>query len=351
MKPEITIIMPVYRVEKYVARALESILRQSFGNFELIAIDDGSPDRSAEIVMRYALLDSRIQLIRQQNAGAPAARNRALKMAQGKYVYFMDSDDWAEPDMLKDMYELAEKHNLQEVVAGFYIDTYYDEERYVSAVVSQPDQIFTDKQEFRENAYKLFDSSLLYSPWNKLFLMDYLRENEIEFPLTFWDDLPFNLSVLRGVERLGVISNRYYHFIRARAESETARYRDNMYEKREEEHQWMLELYRDWGISDPATVEFLYRRYIERVIGCVENMAGPECRLSIAEKLRRIREMICAAEVRKALEVSEPRSTMMKVMLIPVRMKSALLTYIEGVFISKVRRSNMRIFALLKASR
>jgi len=351
MKPEITVIMPVYKVEKYVARALESMLHQTFENYEYIIVDDGSPDKSAEIVMRYALLDPRIRLIRQKNAGAPAARNRALQMAQGKYVYFMDSDDWAEPTMLEDMYHLAEKHALQEVVAGFYIDTYYDETRYVSACVSQPDQVFASQREFRENAYRLFDCNLLYTPWNKLFLTEYLREKKIEFPDTFWDDFPFNLHVVSEVERVGVIEKQYYHFIRARAESETQRYRGNMYEKREEEHSWMLRLYQKWQVDDAASMEFIYRRYIERVLGCVENMAGPDCELSLLKKLGRTREMIRSDEVARALKLSRPRSTMMKMMLIPVRMRSAALTYLEGAFISRVRRSNIRIFALLKASR
>ncbi len=351
MKPEISVIMPVYKVEKFVARALESMLKQTFQNYEYIIVDDGSPDKSAEVVMRYALLDPRIHLIRQKNAGAPAARNRALKMAQGKYVYFMDSDDWAEPTMLEDMYNLAEKHQLQEVIAGFYIDTYYDDTRYVSACVSQPDQIFASQREFRENAYRLFDCNLLYTPWNKLFLTEYLREKEIEFPDTFWDDFPFNLKVVREIERVGVIEKQYYHFIRARAESETARYRGNMYEKREEEHSWMLGLYQFWQVDDDNSMEFIYRRYIERVLGCVENMAGPDCELGFFEKLRRTREMIRADEVGRALKLSRPRSTMMKIMLIPVRMRFTLLTYLEGAVISKVRRSNTRIFALLKASR
>ena len=351
MKPEITVIMPVYKVEKYVARALDSMLKQTFENYEFIIVDDGSPDKSAEVVMRYALLDPRIHLIRQQNAGAPAARNRALRMAQGKYVYFMDSDDWVEPTMLEDMYNLAEENDLQVVVAGFYIDTYYDERRYVSACVSQPDQVFADQKEFRENAYRLFDCNLLYTPWNKLSRTDYLRENGIEFPDTFWDDFPFNLDLVRNVERIGVLEKRYYHFIRARAESETQRYRDNMYDKREEEHRWILELYQQWGQDDEASMEVLYRRYIERVLGCIENMANPDCTMGYFEKIRTISEMLRSPEVDKALRLSRPRSTMMKLMLIPVRMKCAPLAYLEGAFIARVRRSNTRIYALLKASR
>lgn len=117
--------MPVYKVEKYVGKAIESILSQTMSDFEFIIVDDGTPDRSGEICDEYAAKDSRIQVIHKENGGAPSARNRAIDIARGKYFYFMDSDDWAEPSMLEDMYRLAEEHGAQLVVTGYYIDTYY----------------------------------------------------------------------------------------------------------------------------------------------------------------------------------------------------------------------------------
>ena len=113
----------------------------------------------------------------------------------------------------------------------------------------------------------------------------------------------------------------------------------------------MLDLYEGWGQKDEASMEMIYRRYIERVLGCVENMANPDCTMGLLEKIAAIRKMICAPEVDKALGLSRPRSAMMKMMLLPVRMKSAWITYLEGAFIARVRRSNTRIYALLKASR
>ena len=113
----------------------------------------------------------------------------------------------------------------------------------------------------------------------------------------------------------------------------------------------MLELYAGWSQKDEDSMEMIYRRYIERVLGCVENMANPDCAMTLLEKIRSIREMIRVSEVEKALRLSKPRSVMMKIMLLPVRMRSAWLTYLEGAVISKVRRSNIRIYALLKASR
>ena len=140
---KISVIMPVYRVEEYVGKAIESILGQTFMDFEFLIVDDGTPDRSGEICDEYAKRDSRIQVIHKENGGAPSARNTAINLAQGKYVYFLDSDDWAEKTMLQDMYDMAEKYQAQLVVCGFYIDTYYGN-RHLSEKMSD-EEYFSSK--------------------------------------------------------------------------------------------------------------------------------------------------------------------------------------------------------------
>ena len=348
---KVSVIMPVYGVEKFVGKAIESIQAQTLPDFEFLIVDDGTRDRSGIICDEYAAKDPRLTVIHKENGGAPSARNAAMDIAKGKYYYFMDSDDWAEPTMLEDMVNLAEKTDAQLVVTGYYIDTYYSDTEYYSQTQAVPDAVYTDRQSFRENAHRLFDENLLYTPWNKLYSGAYLEENHNRFSDTFWDDFPFNLSVVRDIERVAVSSGKYYHFMRARAESETAKYRPDMYQKREEEHAWREELYRYWNVHDRNSREFIARRYIERVIGCIENVANPACTLSGKEKIAEIRRIITDKNVRDLLPVMQPRSRYMKLMLVPVRMKNATLTYWEGAFISLIRRKSVKSFAKLKANR
>ena len=159
---------------------------------------------------------------------------------------------------------------------------------------------------------------------------------------------PFNLSVVRDVERVGVTSKKYYHFIRQRAESETAKYRSDMYEKREEENEWMRELYEHWGIMTPEIEEFLSRRYIERIVGCVENVTNKNCTLPAGEKKVQIRKMINDPKARAAVSAAVPKSKYMKLMLIPIKMKSTALTYLEGKVISSVKSGNQSFSQSLK---
>ena len=266
-------------------------------------------------------------------------------------MYFMDSDDWTEPTMLEDMYNLAEENNSQLVVAGYYIDTYYsDTEKFVQEQVGE-DKVFGSQREFRENAHKLFDRNLLYTPWNKLYLSSYILDNKLYFPQTFWDDFPFNLSVVRDVERVVVTSKKYYHFIRKRAESETAKYRADMFDKREEEHSWMLDLYKHWDVDSPEIREFLARRYIERVIGCVENVTNRNCTLTPKEKKAQIKKMISSQSAREAVKTAKPNSKYMKLMLMPIKWNNTPLTYLEGKLISRVKSGNTKVLARLKANR
>lgn len=348
---KVSVIMPVYKVEGYIGRAIESIQKQTLSDWELFAVDDGTPDNSGKICDEYAEKDSRIIVIHKENGGAPSARNVAIEKAVGKYMYFMDSDDWVEETMLSDMVELAEKNESELVVAGYFIDTYYsDTEKFTQEQVYK-DIVYKSQEEFRRDSYRLFDLNLLYTPWNKLFLGDYIRKNKLLFPQTFWDDFPFNLSVVKDIKKVAVTSKKYYHFIRQRAESETAKYRSDMYEKREEENSWMKGLYEYWGIMSPEIQEFVSRRYIERIIGCIENVTNKNCTLSASEKKAEIRKMITSNEAVEACKTAKPNSKYMKIMLIPIKSGNVTLTYFEGCAISKVKSGNTKLFAKLKAGR
>ncbi|MBO5425447.1 MAG: glycosyltransferase family 2 protein [Lachnospiraceae bacterium] len=348
---KVSIIMPVYKVEEYVGKAIESIQAQTLTDWEFLIVDDGTPDKSGEICDAYAKDDKRITVIHKENGGAPSARNVAIDIAKGEYIYFMDSDDWAEPTMLEDMYNLAVRDNAQLVVSGFYIDTYYGKGKYITDEYYVDETVFPNRESFRKNAYKLFDKNQLYSPWNKLFEAKYIMDNNLRFPTTFWDDFPFVLDVIKDIERVTVTSKCYYHFLRARTESETAAYRPGMYEKREEEHGWMMELYKGWHVGDSASIDMIARRYLDRFIGCIENVTNPKCELTKKEKKAEIGRMLQNPRLDKMLEKAKTRSLYMKIMLLPIRWKNVTLTYMEAKFITFVKNRNTKLFTKLKVGR
>ena len=116
--PEISVIVPVYKVEEYLPQCVDSILVQTFTNFELLLVDDGSPDRCGEICEEYAGKDTRIRVFHQQNSGVSAARNIGLQHAKGTYIVFVDSDDWVSTDYLLHLYKSLPDTGIGLVMGG-----------------------------------------------------------------------------------------------------------------------------------------------------------------------------------------------------------------------------------------
>ena len=119
--PLISIIVAIYNVENYLAKCIESILNQTYSNIEIILVVDGSSDCSLQICEKYGAIDSRIKVICKENGGQSTARNAALDIAKGDYIGFVDGDDWIEPCMYKDLYELSTRENADIVQCGWYI--------------------------------------------------------------------------------------------------------------------------------------------------------------------------------------------------------------------------------------
>ena len=122
--------MPVYNVEKYLKHAIDSLANQTISDLEIILVDDGSSDRSGELCDELALKYNQIRVIHQENSGVSSARNNGIKRANGKYLYFMDPDDWMEDSMLESMYDRAESINAELVISGFTNEYYIKDESF-----------------------------------------------------------------------------------------------------------------------------------------------------------------------------------------------------------------------------
>ena len=120
MEPLISIIIPVWKVDRFLEKCLDSVINQTYRNLQIILVDDGSPDASGEICDLYAKKDQRIEVIHQKNAGVCVARNEAMKKVRGEYIGFVDPDDWISPDMFEYLYNGIVKYNTQMSVCRYY---------------------------------------------------------------------------------------------------------------------------------------------------------------------------------------------------------------------------------------
>lgn len=210
-KPLISIIVPVYNVETLLSRCVDSILAQTYGNLEILLVDDGSKDRSGAICDEYAEKDSRIHVIHKENGGQSSARNLALEIAKGEYIAFVDSDDWIVPDAYEAMLEQARRHGVKMVCAGRY-DVESDTME-ITPGLCPPCQEVLSAQEMlgRLFTWDNCDSA----PWDKLYHRSLFQN--IRFPLKSGNEDVAILYLL--IEQAGQVAMLdkpvYYYFHRA----------------------------------------------------------------------------------------------------------------------------------------
>ncbi|MGN0620891.1 MAG: glycosyltransferase family 2 protein [Porcipelethomonas sp.] len=174
----ISIIVPVYNVEKYLDRCIKSILRQSFKDFELIIVDDGSSDNCPEMCDEWAEKDDRIRVIHQKNQGLSAARNSGIKIAQGRYLSFIDSDDWIADTMIQDLYDLLVETGADISVCGFVKAA----DENVKIKSESPYVRTYSRDEFMKIILRIKSNRCIHYAWGKLYKKEVL-DPEAHYPV------------------------------------------------------------------------------------------------------------------------------------------------------------------------
>lgn len=347
--PAISVVMPVYNTKDYVAKAIQSILDQTFRDFEFLIIDNGSTDGSGTIIDQFAQKDARIRVIRnEKNVFIAEARNCALAQAKGEYLYLIDSDDWVLPDMLEVMYSRAKRFDAQYVVAGYYMDYFVNGKNESYAVC--PDDRDYQQQEFRQNAIRYLVHTILTVPWNKLYSIAYLREHNITFRNTKLEDHHFNMDILMDVERVSMISRPFYHYYRSRQGTDSELVYNRFLNQKKRDHiAHTLAVYEHWGIQDKDTMGQLADYHLGRLIQCVTQTVVNK-QLSKKEKYRELQEIINDKYTVFATKNTLNKSKKIALMSIPIRMKNVKLCYLMGWTIAQFKEKFSGVYYTMRAS-
>lgn len=217
---KVSVIIPVYNGEKYLEQCMDSIIGQTLREIEIICVDDGSVDKSLETLLGYADKDNRIKVIRQNNAGAGAARNAGLLKARGEYLSFLDADDFFEPEMLERAYRKAKEQNAQMLIFGS--DQYREdlgEFQQVSWTIRKhalPPYRPMNYRTFTENVFKVF----VGWTWDKLFEREFVRKHDLKFQeQRTSNDLLFVFTAIVLAERIEIEEKVLAHQRRDNPES------------------------------------------------------------------------------------------------------------------------------------
>ena len=197
MDIKISVIIPIYNRTYCLARCLDSVLSQTFTDWECILIDDGSTDGSLSVCRHYAETDSRFRVYSQSNSGASVARNRGVELARGQYIAFIDSDDWVERTYLQLLYDAVGEDTM-----SFCGQDEFDSQgvRSKEMPVKSDESFLLDNSGADLIAYYFFDSKLLFGPVNKLYARKIIEDYHIRFPvgIDWGEDTIFNYTYCRA---------------------------------------------------------------------------------------------------------------------------------------------------------
>ena len=198
--PKVSVIVPVYNVEKYLERCINSLLNQTLQDIEIIFVDDGSTDSSKIIIEeKLNLHREKIKYYYKENGGLSSARNYGIPYARGEYIAFLDSDDYIEPTMYEEMYNIAKKENSDMVECDF-IWEYPDKQKYDCG------QIYNSKKEALEKARVV--------AWNKLIKREILEKEKIEFPFGLrYEDVEFFYKLVPSLNKISFVKKYFIHYV------------------------------------------------------------------------------------------------------------------------------------------
>ena len=238
MKPLLTVVIPVYNVEKYLNRCLKSILVQEWKNYDIILVDDGSTDRSPQICNDYVKAYDFISVIHKENGGLSEARNTGLSQAKGEYVYFPDSDDWLEPDTFIALAEALESQKFD--IISFNREFVKGEEDVIVSD-SVETQVFDGKDAFVQ---MLKHSYITGFANDKVYRKSLFTDHNIQFPIgKYYEDLGTNYKLFLSAKRVYATNQKYYHYLIDNPDSITQSWNEKKFID-------MFEFYKDIFYSD-----------------------------------------------------------------------------------------------------
>lgn len=202
--PLVSVIVPVYKAENYLHKCVDSLLAQTFTDFEIILVNDGSPDRSGEICDEYAKKDSRIKVIHKENGGVSSARQCGIDNAQGEYTIHADPDDWVENNMLEELYRKAKEEDADMVICDYYV-----EYKNLTKYIKQQPSALDHKTVLRELFQQLHGSCC-----NKFVRRTCYKRYDIHFPcdLKMYEDLFVIVSMVCHDLKISYLNRAFYHY-------------------------------------------------------------------------------------------------------------------------------------------
>ena len=287
MKPYFSVVMPTYGVDKYIGKAIESIQNQTYSNWELIIVNDCTPDKSAEIATGYAKQDSRIEVVHhEKNRGLSAARNTGIEHAKGEYIWFMDPDDFVDIDVLEKVYASIQKNPAEIIVFGLH-EEYYDKNgalKYTHTICPN-ERLFTKQEELRKKIIYLEQQTLYGYAWNKIYQLEYLRDIRLKYTdVKLIEDIKFNVEFCMDIQRMNILAIAPYHYAKRMEGNLTNKFVPNYFSLHKERIDMIFHQYIYWELCTEEVRKILGALYGRYILSALQRNCDPRANMTHAER-------------------------------------------------------------------
>ena len=309
---QVSIIVPVYNVENYIERCLNSLVNQTFKDIEIITINDGSTDKSLELLNKYAKEDIRISVIDLGDEGVSYCRNLGIEKANGKYIMFVDSDDWIDSSMVEVMYKKAEENKLDLVMCS-YIREFKDHSK--EKIFNLPQEIIYKDNEVKNELLRKLVGPIkeelsnpemldaLGTVWGKLYRADILKENKIKFvdlkEIGSAEDTLFNIFTFNYLKKVMFLNKSMYHYWRDNPKSVTSQYNPKLKEQRKVFFKYISDFIKENNFEQ-VFEEALNNRICTSVLGLGLIECSKNNKISRINKIKNIKIIINEEYIRNA---------------------------------------------------
>lgn len=299
----VSVIIPVYNSEKYLEQCIESLRRQTLKECEFIFIDDGSTDSSSIIINKYKQYDSRIILLNQENNGVSIARNNGIDIAKGKYISFVDSDDYIEFDMLKTLYKLMENNNCDLVMCNYR--SKLDGHDEVSSFNIPIETVLGRDYIISNMIYYFYENTSLNAIWNKLYRADIIKKNNIKFPkgVSLGEDAIFNFQYFQLIQNFNYISYVGYNYRAVEGSATRDIINKDYFTYDLFNYKYEFPKITDMNLNKKRIEILRIKKFINSVISNIYIYLMPSNKLKFKRKIRYVNNMIVNNEVVNVLPV------------------------------------------------
>lgn len=349
-----SIVMPIYNVQDYLNDSVSDLQGQSFTDFELILVDDCSPDLSGVLCDNFTKDDRRIRVIHlPKNGGLSNARNQGMASAKGEYILFLDPDDRYDKNLLKEIDHSLEKNNAKLVLFGL-MEEYYDqggEIEYKKQIVPVTGY-FQTAQEVRKQVLDLETRTLFGYAWNKAYRLSYLQQLGLEFEkITMIEDVLFNIRVFEELDSCNLIGKSLYHYAIRKQGSLTTKYLPDYFDLHAKRVESICRLYKKWHMLTPEVLNRMGSIYCRYFLSALQRNCSDAANMHFLDRRRWVKRQFESQIYRRLKPFLHPDNRLLKLLAWGIRTEKAVFCVLIGRGIYIIKEKYPNVFSRLKQNR